>query len=525
MRSVRQPWNRASASAWQFSLAIDEDSSLPVYLRIVESIVEDIRRGRLRPGDRLPGSRSLASSLGVHRNTVLTAYDELRAEGWITTSVGQGSFVSSDPVGEVSRASAAPGTARETGFDLEPAPQIWTRPRLPNIPLLRCDGVADPRLIPVSAISRAYRRALESHGRSVLAYSRDAEGYPRLRETLAGILSASRGIAATAESILITRGSLMSLAVAARVLVRPGDVVAVEDPGYPPAWDVLRFAGARLAPVPLDEAGLRIDLLRELVARVDLRAVYLTPHHQFPTTVTLASERRHQLLDLAASCRLAVIEDDYDSEFHYDGRSVPPLASLDRANVVIYLGTLSKVLAPGLRLGYLVGPAEFVRRAADCRRTIDWQGDHVLECAIAELFQDGEIQRHVRRMRQFYRQRRDVMAESLQRELGQAVRFKLPTGGMSIWCQVSPEIDMDRWWGRAVEAGVVFAPGRRYAFESAVPMSCLRVGFAQFTEQEIREAVRRMAATLFEPQGSYRCRARFDPQIHDQGGPADSSQV
>jgi GntR family transcriptional regulator/MocR family aminotransferase len=245
----------------------------------------------------------------------------------------------------------------------------------------------------------------------------------------------------------------------------------------------------------VDAGGARVDAIAALAARGRLRAVYLTPHHQYPTTVVLAAGRRLELLALARARRFAGLEDDYDHEFHYDGRPVVPLASADRAGVVVYVGPLSKVLAPGLRLGFLVAPRAVVEAAAARRAFIDRQGDHVLEHALAELFEDGELLRHVRRARRRYAERREVLAEALRRTLGGALSFELPPGGTGLWCAVDPRIDVESWHARALDAGVSFQTARPFAFDGRA-RSFVRLGFARLDERELREAVRRMAGAL-----------------------------
>jgi GntR family transcriptional regulator/MocR family aminotransferase len=304
-----------------------------------------------------------------------------------------------------------------------------------------------------------------------------------------------RGLAATADRLMVTGGSQGALDLVARTLLRPGDRVAVEDPGYPTAWATLRAAGAELVPVPVDATGLRVDALEQRLAQGPLRAIYLTPHHQFPTTVTMGAARRLRLLELAARHRIALLEDDYDNEFHFEGRPVLPLAGGDPAGVVIYLGTLSKILAPGLRLGFVAGPRVLVEALAARRAAADGQGDPVLQRAVAELLEDGLLQRHARKMRRTYQARREALAASLRHHLDGAVAFDLPAGGMSLWLAVDPAIEVENWGARAREAGVGLYTGRRFDFQGR-PRPNLRLGFSTLDERELEEAVRRLARVL-----------------------------
>jgi GntR family transcriptional regulator/MocR family aminotransferase len=246
--------------------------------------------------------------------------------------------------------------------------------------------------------------------------------------------------------------------------------------------------------VPVDRHGLDVDHLARIAARRRLRAVYVTPHHQYPTTAVMAAPRRLDLLALARARGFAVIEDVYDNEFHYQGRPVLPLASADQAGSVVYVGTLSKVLAPALRVGYVVAPPPVLAHLTALRAALDGQGDSVTEAAVAELLEDGEVARHVGRARRVYHARRDAMAAALRRRLGDALSFDLPAGGLALWAKAARGIDIDAWTVRAAGAGVLVTPGRHYDFAGR-SRPFLRVGYARLTERELDEAVRRLAAT------------------------------
>ena len=484
-------------ATWDFAMDLDRRRGASLSVQIARAISEDIQRGRLHPGDRLPGSRTLARTLTVHRQTVVSAIDDLIAEGWIVSRRGSGVFVA-DGIPDSSLRPRAPvepaQRAAPRRFPLELA-----RPPDPELPsdggartLLMSGSRPDVRLVPADLIGRSYRRAARAAGPAVLSYNHPA-GSPRLRQQLAIMLSAARGIVADPDSILVTRGSQMALALLARTLTRPGDAVAVEHPGYRPAWEAFRLAGAQILPVPVDERGLDVRALARLASRRPIRAVYVTPHHQFPTTVTLAGPRRLELLELARRARFAVIEDDYDHEFHYSGAPVLPLASIDRAGVVVYVGTLSKVLAPGLRLGFIAAPPNLIDHVVAYRTYMDLHGDHVLESAIAELLEEGLIQRHVRRMRRVYRARLEALAIGLRRELGDFVRFTEPPGGTAIWVRARSGQAMIQWARASRERGVLFDGGSAFTL-TGPPFPAARLGFACLTEAEIERAVQTLAA-------------------------------
>ena len=482
---------------WELVIDLDRNAALPPFLQIARSLAADIRRGRLRPGDFLPGSRRLAASLHVHRNTVLAALAELMAEGWIETTPGRGTFVTRAIPADRGRSFSRRLGIRahvptRVPFALPEPPVAYRQPVLPRGTLNLSSGAPDLRLVPARSIGRAYRRVLALRGADLLAYG-DPEGHPALRSALASMLASTRGLAVAADDVLVTRGSQMALTLAARALLRPGDVVAVEQFGYRPAWEAFRAAGATVVPVAIDRDGIDIDALTRLASRTTVRAVYVTPHHQYPTMVTLKAARRLALLALARAERMAIIEDDYDHEFHYDGRPVLPLASADHAGLVVYIGTLSKVLAPGLRVGYIVAPPAVLRSVGAIRSLLDIQGDLATEAAIATLIEDGEIQRHVARVRRVYANRREILANSLRRAFGEGVEFTVPGGGMALWVRVRMSVDVEAWARRSVERGVSWYTGRRYAFDGQ-PRPFARFSFACLNERELPEAVRRMAA-------------------------------
>jgi GntR family transcriptional regulator/MocR family aminotransferase len=481
---------------WEFVVDFDRRATVPPFLQIARKLSEDIRRGRLRPSDRLPGSRRLALTLGVHRNTVLAAYSELVAEGWIETAQGRGTFVAAAIPEVQGRPFAKPLAPRRsvgarTVLQLPDAPDAYRPLSLSPGTLNLSSGAPDIRLVPSRFIGRAYRRVLATRAADVLGYG-DPEGHPSLRTALASMLAATRGLSATASDVVVTRGSQMALSLVARALLRPGDRVAVEEWGYRPAWEAFRAAGAAVLPIPVDRDGIDVEALRDLHRRAPVRAVYLTPHHQYPTTVTLKAARRLDVLSMARHGAFAIIEDDYDHEFHYDGRPVLPIASVDHAGVVVYVGTLSKVLAPGLRVGYIVASPPVLHRVAAIRSVLDIQGDLPTEAAIAAMIQDGEVQRHIARVRRIYADRRDALSVALRRALGTLVEFDVPAGGMAMWLKFERGTDVDAWARRGLEHGVSWYTGRRYAFDQK-PHPYARLSFASLNERELAEAVKRMA--------------------------------
>lgn len=482
---------------WDLVLDVRPGVGQPLYLAIARALADAIRNGRLPENTRLPSSRRLAEALGVQRNTVVAAFDELEAEGWIEGRERQGTFVAVQSVH--SPPAAREGTAGQCAYPLDPEPRLAI-PEAPAAPFVMSGGLPDLELVPRDAMARAYRRVLRRNS-GLLGYG-DPAGHPALRREVADLLRRYRGLATRPKEVFITSGAQMALYLVGQLLFRneAGSDLAVEALGYPPAWAAFRSTGARLHAVPVDEEGIRVEALAQLVDTLEasgrrLRGVYVTPHHQYPTMALMSPSRRLALLALAARHRFAIIEDDYDNEIHYAGQPVLPLASTDRHGSVIYIGTLSKVLAPGLRLGYVVAPEEVVERLARLRRVVDHQGGHIQEAAVAELFGEGELQRHVRRVRKLYAERREALANALERDLGTWVDFRLPAGGLALWVRVADAICPSSWAERALEHGVAFVPGRQLALDDAEP-PFVRLGFAAHVPAKIEEAVWRMRAAL-----------------------------
>ncbi len=472
-------------------LELDFEASpagLPVFKKISESLVREIRRGRLRAGARLPSSRKLADSLSVHRNTVLAAYAELEAQGYIKTAPARGTFVATDLPQISEQRSAGSKKGKRARLRLAPPAAPYTSFELPDGMYALLGGLPDLRQVPMAALARGYRSALR-HKPSTLDYQH-VYGQPRFLKVFSQFLAETRGVVSEEGEMLVTRGSQQALHLAARALVRPGSVIAIERAGYPPAWEGFRMAGAELAPVRTDKEGLVVEELARLCNERDVAAVYVTPHHQYPTTVTMSGPRRMALLKLAEQKRFVIIEDDYDHEYHFESRPVLPLASQDVAGVVLHIGTLSKVFAPGLRIGYAIGQAKLIDSMARARAYMDRQGDHVTELALAYLIEDGEFQAHIRRMHRAYEGRRQALFEGLSQHLPD-IRFDRPSGGLAVWARLPSKMSAVRLMQRARCEGVLVQAAERFFIDKR-DRPYMRLGFARHTEEEIHEAVRRL---------------------------------
>ncbi|HSI16140.1 MAG TPA: PLP-dependent aminotransferase family protein [Sphingomonas sp.] len=484
---------------WKVTLSerIDVSRAVPVYMQIIQALIRDIESGRLTSGTYLPSSRDLASALGVNRKTVVLAYEDLIAQGWLSSAGTRGTMVSSSlPEPALTRQDGAGEQARseiaaEYRFAEPPARPL----ALPAGKGLKLDeGAPDGRLFPSEVLARAYRSAVQRASRSNGLQYRDPRGTPALRESIAAMLKSQRGLAVTAANICITRGSQNGIFLATQVLIQPGDAVVVEELTYEPAVAAFRACGAKIVPVRLDGDGMNVDDLEKACRRESVRAVFVTPHHQFPTTVALRPERRLRMLELARQFGFAIIEDDYDHEFHFESQPLLPMAGY-APNRVIYVGSLSKLLLPALRIGYIAAPSAVIDAVAHMISLVDGMGNTLTEDAAAELIENGELRRHARKVRQVYERRRQAFATSLDTILGDLIDFDTPDGGLAFWLHFKRLADLDKVEERAPAMGLRFASSRSFMTSDSAPRG-LRIGFASLGEVEARDAIRALRAAV-----------------------------
>lgn len=466
------------------SLAGRTRLSAEVYQQLRQAILD----GRLRPGDSLPPTRELAARLAVSRNTVSNAYQRLITEGFLVGRVGSGTFVSQEsaPTRQPRRApqvSAIEPRAAWRTLALEPR-------RAPvDAAYDFAIGVPDARLFPWDIWRRLSARHLRRSRSRSAAYS-EPEGHPGLREAIARHVGVSRSVHASADDVLVTSGAQQALDLIGRLLIEPGTWVAVEEPGYPPARRLFRSLGARIAPVPVDAEGLDVEALPSRA-----RLVYVTPSHQFPLGMPMSLARRIALLAWAERRGAAVVEDDYDSEFRFDGRPLDPLQSLDRTGRVIYVGSFSKVLLPSLRLGFLVAPASLMNGLRAARSLTDLHGPVESQAALAQFIDEGLLARHIRRLVRIYQQRRDRLIEAVHRH-GAGELAPLPSSAglhLSAFFRDRGR-DTDDLAQRALAMRVAVQPLSAY-YQSS-DRAGLALGYGAIPASKIEEGVRRLATCM-----------------------------
>jgi len=427
-------------------ISIDSQTVQPVYLQIANGLIELIKEGTLPASQRLLSTRKMAGLLKVHRKTVVRAYDELLAQGWLKSKGGSGTYVSED-LPEVKPKKFASKTTNDqglktAGFEIGTADHLTRKIIRPLSKYHLDDGYPDVRIAPLNDLARAYSNQLKVGNKYLRLGYGDTKGSLWLREELCNYFRDTRGLNITVENILITRGTIMCLFLVSNALLTPGDNVAMGQLGWMSAYMNFIQAKANVIKIPTDSYGIVVDELRKVCLSRKIRLVYVTPHHNYPTTVALRADRRMQLINLAKEFGFIIFEDDYDYDFHYLNKPLQPLIGADKNGHVLYCGSFTKTIAPGFRVGYLVGPENVIERLAMLRRIVDRQGDNMLENAIAELLQFGIIQKHLRKSVRIYRERRDYFCNLMNDKLTNKVSFHVPEGGMAAWTTFDSSIKL-----------------------------------------------------------------------------------
>jgi GntR family transcriptional regulator/MocR family aminotransferase len=489
---------------------LDPDAARSLQRQLFDQLREIILTGRVSPGARLPSTRALARELGCSRNTVIGAYDQLYAEGYLEGASGSGTYVSSVLPEELLRSRPdAASLAMDRTASTPPARGLSTRNlsargRKLSRPLrarLRrgeafAPGLPETSLFPWDVWSRLLARAWRHPGRALVHHG-EAAGYRPLREEIASYLRATRAVACDWRQVLITSGGQQCVDLTLKALTDPGDPVWIEDPGFPGLRGPLAAAGVRPVPVPVDAEGF--DLTAALARAPDARLAIVTPSHQYPLGTVMSLGRRLQLLEWAAANGTYILEDDYDSEYRYAGRPLTALQGLDRAGCVVYAGSFSKVLFPSLRLGYLVLPENLVEPLAELRRSVDDHPSAVAQPALAEFFAEGHLAAHVRRMRRLYAERQARLLEAARVRLGGLLELAPDEAGLHLVADLAPELARafdDREIAGAAAAAGITAPALGECYLGRPDRKGLFLGYAAVPEAEIEVKVEMLTRAI-----------------------------
>ncbi|NJN20723.1 MAG: PLP-dependent aminotransferase family protein [Leptolyngbya sp. RL_3_1] len=479
-------------------LTLDRTAPLPLYQQLAAALREAVLQGRLQPHQPLPSSRRLAQSLQVSRSTVTQSYDQLLSEGYFEARGGSGTFVCAQLPDEYLH-SAEMEPQRSRPAELTQLSRLG-QTLLADVPLQVADpkgGISfrlsspDTSQFPI----QLWRRLLSRHCQQTSArlnYGPDALGYGPLRAAIADYLRRSRAVQCSAEQVIIVSGSQQGLDLMARLTIDPGDQVALEDPGYLGARRCFASYGAQLQGIPVDAAGLDIEALRH--HHQPFKWLYVTPSHQFPTGATLSLSRRLALLQWAQQTGTLILEDDYDSEYRYGDRPIPALQGLDQRSV-IYTGTFSKILFPALRIGYLVVPEPWIPLVNRAKWLCDRQAPPLTQSALTDFITEGHFERHIRRMRHRYDQRRQVLVNALKDHLGDRVTILGEKAGIHLMAKIETGLSDQAVIQRAADVGVGVISAQGY-YLNAPNRGEFIFGYAQLDAAQIEQGIQQLAQVL-----------------------------
>jgi len=476
-----------------FATIIDRKSSTPIRRQIYEQWRQGILTGRFRPGERVPSTREMAAALDVARSTMSEVWEQLVAEGYLETVHGSGTFVCSELPDEMLTPSHHPHASPETGTGKNGVvlsrygaalETDFRRPRpAPGVIQFPAGSPAVDHF-PFELWRKLLLRHLRKPTTNVFDYAEQSAGLDRLRDAIANYVGRLRAVRCTPEQVIIVNGSQQALDLCARLFVEPSNAVVLENPGYLGARRIFESYGARLRPAPIEEDGIAI---RDLKGKA--RCVYVTPSHQFPTGMSMSLARRLELIKWAHDCGAVIIEDDYCSEYRYSGSPLPSLQSMAGNVPILYVGTFSKVMFPGLRIGYVIAPAPLVARFERAKWLADRHTPLLEQCALADFIIDGHLERHIRRMRRLYGRRREVLLESLRLYFGDRARVFGSNAGMHALVEFAD----DRVVARANQNKVLLTTADA-CYMTRPPRGQAILGFAGMGERTIREGVKRLAA-------------------------------
>ena len=443
---------------------IDLHAATPVYQQIVDAVREAALDGRMRPLAKLPPTRELARRLGVNRNTVVAAYEKLAAEGWIRSHTGRGTFLVARPnaAAEAPESSAEPArwfTAFSRAVEGASVGGLQSIYRLAIDPhgISFVGSYPADELMPLAPFARAMNQVLSRGDARILAYG-PTSGHPPLRETIAAGMRRD-GSPAEVDDILVTNGAQQALELVFRAFVDRDEAVVVEEPTYTGALTVLGALGARVVGVPVDEEGMRPDLLAMAVERHHPRLIYVQPTFQNPTTRVMSEARRAEVLAVANRFQCPILEDDWACDLRLEGDPLPSLHAMDGGRHVIHLSTFSKKLMPGLRVGWVVAPPPVLGNLVELKRTQDCGTSPLLQAALDQFLRDGGLDRHLERILPAYRERRDTMVAALERHFPPGAQWSRPTGGLFVWVTLAEDFDGHELFDAARRRGVLYSRG------------------------------------------------------------------
>ncbi|MFY0627341.1 MAG: PLP-dependent aminotransferase family protein [Reichenbachiella sp.] len=465
---------------WKSIFNLDKNHKRPIFLQIVDVIISEVSKGRIKTGDLLPGSRRLAQLLSLNRKTVILAYDELLAQGWIEIRPSKGTYIKNTLPLVSAKHLNSPSIIKSLTIEKDTT-EITSK--------VINDGTPDFRLAPLDKLYKQARFVSKGIiGKSVLVGDH-SRGEGHLRHTLTDYLQQTRGISGNIENVMVTRGSQMSIYLAFSQILAQRDSVIVGSLNYQTANQTITSLGGQLIKVPVNHEGLEIDEIAKVLKKKKVKAIYVTPHHHYPTTVTMPVENRLQLLELANKYNFYIIEDDYDYDYHYLRSPILPIASIDQTERVVYIGSFSKLLAPSIRIGYMHAPKSLIDQCAKQRLLLDRRGDPILERSLSDLINENELSRSLKKTIPIYKHRRDLMCSILKEGLGQNISFNKPDGGMAVWVELA-NTPIDDLKKETLKSGL------KLEIDTYHYTNHCRLGFASMNDHEIQENCKLLISSI-----------------------------
>ncbi|WCM43411.1 PLP-dependent aminotransferase family protein [Flavobacterium sp. CBA20B-1] len=474
----------------QKAVSIDRKASVAVYIQIAQHIINAVQRGYFSVGTLLPGTRSLSRLLKIHRNTAVAVYDELASQGWVEIIANKGTFVlekkHSHPTNQLKAFVQSKQYPSATGFSFTKSPHVISPYEKANTTYTFNDGQTDIRLHTDGLYNRWYNTVLR---RTTLHTKWNRFLFDKtsfLDAQLSNYLNLTRNLQITPKNVLVTRNTEMSLHLIAQLLLQPNDLVLVGNLSNFTANMVFSQAKATIKTIPVDASGIDVEYIRQNFTKNSIRLLYCTPQRHYPTTVSLTSERRTQLLALANEYKFAIIEDDYDYDFQYDALATPPMASADTNGLIIYLGKVGQALFPAFETGFIVAPENLTTEVKNYYRMIDPQGDLIKEQILAEVIYEGEMHRQVKKKILLYKTRRDAMCNALKNTFGDLINFNKPNGGLALFVQFKKPISLVKLSEQISKYNVTLPKHLLYQTKN---ICGIRLGFGHLNTEEIKHTI------------------------------------
>ena len=482
-------------------IAFNKSANTSIYIQIAQQIINAIQRGYLPEGTALPGTRTLGELLSINRNTAVAVYDELASQGWVNIMPNKGTFVLMPENRTVAIKAVTqrldtlktyPNTA---GFPFQSSFNLASTQEFSACKHVINDGKPDLRLHPTFQFAKWYSASMKRASLILKWNQTQEESYTTFSKQLCNYLNATRGFHIKPNNILSTRSTEMSLYIVSQLLIQQKDVVLVGNLSHYKSNMIFQQAGANIKTIPVDVDGLDVDFIEKNFKKNSIRCVYVCAHRQYPTTVALTAARRLKLLTLATAYNFAIIEDDFDYDFQFDGSAMVPMASADAKGVVIYLGRLGQSFFPSFQIGFIVAPENIINEAKNYLQILDKQGDLIQKQILTELIVEGEIHRLIKKNITIYKQRRDYLCSCLTKYFKDYATWQAPVGGLAVWLNFKPRISLVKL-AKKTKARDLFLP-KTILYQNK-DICAMRLGYGHLNEDEIENVIKILKSSIDE---------------------------